>query len=90
MSRVYVLESSSNITLDPCSAFELVIKMHLGYFCGTVQIPIFVIQQAGTSKMDKFIILILLPHVCICSNSAEKLFLCALNFMISIYVSWIS
>ena len=27
-------------------------KMHLGYFCGTVQIPIFVIQQAGTSKMD--------------------------------------
>ena len=57
MWRVYVLGSSCNIRcmyviFYPCSAFELVLKMHLGYFCGTVQIPIFVIQQAGTSEMD--------------------------------------
>ena len=58
MQKVHVLESCDNIrymhvTLDPCLLLELdEKKMHLGYFCGTVQRPIFVIEQASTSNID--------------------------------------
>ena len=36
-----------HVILDPFSTFELFGKMHLGYFCSTVQRPIFVTGQAN-------------------------------------------